>query len=223
MSGGLKKSSQTTSGDSRNATSSLALEDGPMPCDSPIGPMIAPSGPAPVPVSRFRGRDREQAMPINDTCGPLFTTSSPSANLQWSLESRLLANLVVSGMRPYVLIWKHWDMPAGVPICALRWLGRDTSGHVCSMWPTPTASDTTVRQLGNPVLTRNGTWRHKSKAGPQSATRLTQVANHLGRPDLAASGQFRAWMMGYPETWSRCVPTETASSPKSRQRSSKPT
>src|SRR5438094_4555802 len=79
-------------------------------------------------------------MPTNDTCGPLFSGSSPSASLQRSLESRLRERMDVNGSPEYVLTWKEWDMPAGVPICALQAklsLIRDSD---FSGLPTPTVS-----------------------------------------------------------------------------------
>ena len=106
--------------DTSKRTSSPVSADGPVPSDLQDGPMNGASGPAPVRVSRFRARDSEKAMPTNDTCGPLFTASSPSAGLQLSLENRLRARMDVNGSPEYALTWKHWDMPAGPPICALR-------------------------------------------------------------------------------------------------------
>ena len=121
--------------------SSLASADGPTRCASPDGQAIGRSGPAPVHVSRFRARDAGRAMPTNDTSGPLFTASSPSAALQRSLENRLRARMGANGSPEYALTWKHWDMPAGPPICALRASARRTSGSGFSGWPTPTAQD----------------------------------------------------------------------------------
>lgn len=43
----------------------------------------------------------------------------------------------VNGSPEFVLTWKTWDMPAGLPICALRALARRTSGNDFSGWPTP--------------------------------------------------------------------------------------
>lgn len=76
-------------------------------------------------------------MPTNDTCGPLFNASSPSADLQRCLESRLRARMDVNGSPEYELTWKEWDMPSGLPICALRASGRRTSGKGFTGWPTP--------------------------------------------------------------------------------------
>src|SRR5690242_21166272 len=61
----------------------------------------------------------------------LFRSSSPSAVLQSSLESRLRARLDVHGSPEYVLTWKTWDMPSGPLICALRASARPTSGNGC--------------------------------------------------------------------------------------------
>jgi hypothetical protein len=47
----------------------------------------------------------------------------------------------VNGSQEYALIWKHWDMPAGLPICALRASARRTSGSGFIGWPTPTTQD----------------------------------------------------------------------------------
>ena len=99
------------------------------------------SGPDHVPVSRFRAQDSEKAMPIEDTSGPLFNASSPSASLQRSLGSRLRAKMAGSGSPLYALTWSEWDMPAGVPICRLRASARRTYGNEHSGWLTPQAYD----------------------------------------------------------------------------------
>ena len=78
-------------------------------------------------------------MPINDISGPLFSASSPSADLQRSLESRLRRSLDANGSPEYALTWNSWDMPAGPPICRLRAWARRTSGRDCGGWPTPMA------------------------------------------------------------------------------------
>ena len=103
--------------------------------------MNGASGPAPVRVSRFRARGSAKAMPTNDTCGPLFTTSSPSGALQSSLENRLRARTDVNGSPLYALTWKHWDMPAGPPVCALRASVRLIFDNASGGWPTPQGRD----------------------------------------------------------------------------------
>lgn len=47
----------------------------------------------------------------------------------------------VNGSPEYALIWKAWDMPSGVPICALRASPRRTGAKGCSGWVSPTAMD----------------------------------------------------------------------------------
>ena len=87
-----------------------------------------------------------KAKPTKGIFGPLFGASSPSADLQRSLESRLRAALGVNGSPEYALTWKRWDMPWGPPICRLRASARRTSGKGFSGWPTTTANDATGSQ-----------------------------------------------------------------------------
>ena len=123
------------------STCSQESEDGPTPSDSPDGLPTAPSGREAVPVSRFRSLATEKELPTNVTSGPLFNVSSPSAVLQWSLESRLRAAMDGSGCPLYVLTWSIWDMPAGPQICRQRASGRRTSGSGFTGWPTPVANE----------------------------------------------------------------------------------
>ena len=141
MSVQLSMFERAISEDTASTTSSPGSADGATPFASQGGPTTDQSGPDHVPVSRFRSRDSEKAMPTNDICGPLFTASSPSADLQRSLENRLRQNLDVNGSPEYVLTWKAVDMPAGPPICALRASARRTSGKGFGGWPTPTAQE----------------------------------------------------------------------------------
>jgi hypothetical protein len=127
--------------DTLKSTFSPASEAGPTPSCLPDGQQTAPSGPLPARVSRFRALDSKKAMPTNDTCGPLFTASSPSADLQRCLESRLRARMDVNGSLEFALTWKEQDMPAGVPICRLQALERRTGVNGCSSWPTPNAME----------------------------------------------------------------------------------
>ena len=123
--------------DTHSVTSLQESGDGPTRSDSLDGPMSGPSGPAPVPVSRFRARESGKAMPIDATSGPLFTASSPSASLQWFLGNKLRERMDANGSLEFALIWKEQDMPAGVPILALRVSARRISDKGYSGWPTP--------------------------------------------------------------------------------------
>ena len=68
----LKPFNQENSQDTHRSTSLPVLADGPTPSGSPDGQTTNSSGPAPVPVSRFRAQDSEKAMPINDISWPAF-------------------------------------------------------------------------------------------------------------------------------------------------------
>ena len=98
-------------------------------------------GPAVAHVSRLVMPEAEGESEMNATCGHNFDALSPSATLQSSLESRLRAVLDVNGSPEYVLTWKHWAMPSGPPICALRARGRRTSDSGFTGWGTPTLRD----------------------------------------------------------------------------------
>jgi len=139
-----------------NATSSPESADGLSPCGGPDSKMPEESGPAPVPVSRFRALAKDRATPMSGTCGPLFTASSPSAVLQRSLESKLRARMDVNGSPEFALTWKTWDMPAGEPICALRASEHRTGGKGCIGWPTPQANKNTKNSKDPQRMKENG-------------------------------------------------------------------
>ena len=143
-------SSQATLPGIPTATSSPASAVGPTHSDLPgskdgeSGPGAVHASPSPLP-----GREREPT--TNGTCGRSSTGSSASASLQRSLASRLRARLEGLGSPLYSLTWKTWDMPSREPICALRALGRRTSGKGSGGWPTATAQDS-VRQYSQEAL-----------------------------------------------------------------------
>lgn len=70
------------------------------------------------------------------------STSSSSAILQSSLESRLRAKTASRGSTLYQLTWKDRAGPSQLPICALRASVRRTSDNDLSGWPTARTSDT---------------------------------------------------------------------------------
>ena len=121
--------------DMNSAISSQASADGRLLLNGQDGE--APSGREAVPVSRFRAQESEKAMPTNAISGPLFNASSPSAALQWSLESRLRQRMAGNGCPLYELTWSQWDMPAGPQICRQRASARRTSANGFTGWPTP--------------------------------------------------------------------------------------
>ena len=60
-----------------------------------------------------------------------------SQKLQKYLELSLRHRLSADASPEFALTWKHWDMPAGGAICALRALGLRTQDNGFIGWPTP--------------------------------------------------------------------------------------
>ena len=179
-------SSQQTSKDTPPATSLPESEDGRLRFGWRDGRKIGQSGQDHAPVSRFRALDSEKAMPINDTCGPLFNASSPSVGLQRSLESKLRQRMDVNGSLEYELTWSTWDMPAGVSICRLRASARRTSDNAFGGWPTPTVP-TGGQGTGHAEL-KGATYRNKD--GQKVQLSLQAVAKLAGwaTPQASAGG-----------------------------------
>jgi len=147
--------------DLSSVTFSQGLEDGHAHYDWLDGRKISPSGRDLVLASHSVLPGKVKALMTPAISGPLFVGSSPSENLQLSLESKLRQKLDVNGSPEYVLTWKQWPMKWGPQICALRasvrpMLGKDSGG-----WPTPKVQ-TGKYQYSNgdhnkPVLNLEGT------------------------------------------------------------------
>ena len=114
-----------------------ASEVGPTPSNLLAGIQLEMFGRDPVPANHSVSQGRALEPATSDTSGPYGATLSPSAVLQLSLESRLRANLGVTGSLESELTWKHWDMPSGPQICALRVSTHRTAAKDFTGWPTP--------------------------------------------------------------------------------------
>ena len=202
--GRSRKSRRQTSRGSPTATSSRGSAGGRKPSNSRAGRWKDRSGQVRFPVSRFRTREREEALPIEDTAGPLFSLSSKSADLQYGLESRLRALLAVNGSAECDMTWKLLDMPAQGQICQLQPLIRRTSGREFTWWPTPTGD---MRQG---AFTYRGMKLCEAAALAMTPNYEWQSLEHFRRlrdysvaiskfgdynPDLSR------WLMGFPEGW----------------------
>lgn len=122
---------------SPSAISSQASESGPTLSVEPDGQTTFLHGLDPVPASPSAPLASNSASPTNGTFGPCGSSSSASAVLQSSLESRLRARS--TGSILYRLTWKARTTPSGRAICALRGSRGRTyaSAFILSGWPTP--------------------------------------------------------------------------------------
>ena len=139
--------SRASSPASRSATSLRESASGRMPCDLQGGPMTDLFGQVPVRANLSARQAKALGLMTSGTCGRLGTTSSKSAALSASLESRLRAATASSGSTLFTLTWKRRSTPSGLSICALRGSALRTSGNAFGSWPTPMAG--TPAQNGN--------------------------------------------------------------------------
>ena len=107
---------------------------------SPVGQTTDHAGPEAAHASRSALPANEPEQMMLGICGQSFDGLSMSADLQFALASRLVADLGANGSPEYALIWKSWAMPSGPQICRLRALGRRISDKGCGGWPTPMTS-----------------------------------------------------------------------------------
>ena len=130
--------------DIRSVISLLESASGPMRFVKRDGPTTAPSGPDHALASLSAAQASEKGLLTSGTFGHTGSTSSRSAALATSLENRLRQKTDGLGSTLYKLTWKHWDLPSGRQICALRASVRRTSGKDSGSmgpWPTPMACD----------------------------------------------------------------------------------
>ena len=130
-----------TYADSPSAISSQALAFGPMPSGLPDGVTTDLFGLVPVRANLSARQARELGFLTSGTCGQPSITSSSSAALQASLESRLQAKTQTLGSTLYKLTWKPWVTESGRSRSRLRASVPRTSETDFTGWPTPTTRD----------------------------------------------------------------------------------
>ena len=131
-----------------NATSSQASGSGPALSAPPAGPMIVRSGQAHALASLSARQAKAKGLLTSGTYGPHSTTSSQSADLSWSLASRLRERTASHGSTLWRLTWKPWATPAGRSLFLLRASAHRTSASGFTGWPTATTRD--WKDGGNP-------------------------------------------------------------------------
>ncbi len=134
--------------DTHSATSSLAWASGLTPFGSQDGQTTDLFGAVPVRANLSPKQAKALGLMTSGTCGRTSTTSSASAALQSSLESKLRAKMLPLGSTLYALTWKPWVTPSERSRFRLRASVRRTSGTVSTGWPTPLVNNARGPQKG---------------------------------------------------------------------------
>ncbi len=137
-----KMSAPTTWPDMFSAISLRELASGAMLCVWPDGRITERYGREVARASLSPRLAKALGLMTSGIYGLRSSTSSSSAILQSSLESRLRAKTASLGSTLYQLTWKDRAGPSQLPICALRASARRTSVSDLSGWPTATTMDT---------------------------------------------------------------------------------
>ena len=126
---------------SPSATSSPESESGHTRFAEQVGEMIAVYGLDRVLANLSARQAKALGLMTSGISGPTGSTSSSSASLRSSLESRLRARTDSLGSTLFTLTWKQRATPSGLLISALRASARRTSDNDCTSWGTPMAND----------------------------------------------------------------------------------
>ncbi len=179
-----KMSAPTTWPDMFSAISLRELASGAMLCVWPDGRITERYGREVARASLSPRLAKALGLMTSGIYGLRSSTSSSSAILQSSLESRLRAKTASLGSTLYQLTWKDRAGPSQLPICALRASVRRTSANDLSGWPTPKAQEDgrTLEQYAAARTRGYEARKGKTSGGPASA-----------QGGLAIAAQFSGW------------------------------
>lgn len=139
-----------TCADSPSAISSPASESGATPFGLPDGATTDLFGLAPVRANLSPRQAKELGLMTSGTSGLTSITSSRSAILQSSLESRLRTKTQILGSTLYVLTWKPWVTPSGRSRFRLRASVPRTSETARTGWRSPNTVDAKLGSRNGP-------------------------------------------------------------------------
>ena len=232
-----------------NATSLQELVDGQWRYTLPdglraglFGPVVAPASPSVWPV--WAKEPTTSAI-----CGPSSAASLRTADLTQSLGSRLQARLDVNGSPEYKLTWKHWDLPSGLRIFALRASQRRTSDKDYGGWPTPctpnggrspkdgmtttgVTPDGSKRQVDLQHVARQAGWNTPRATGEELYGSKGKPLSRMAWETGATTGypvptekrgvlnpDLPRWLMQFPVEWLLCAPADSCTGITERARS----
>lgn len=136
MNGASRMSTQATCAASRSATSSPASESGALPFGVPAGTTTDLFGLVPVRANLSASQAKKLGLLTSGTFGQPGSTSSKSAALQSSLESKLRQRL--NGSSSCEVIWKPRPTLWAIALSRPRALARTISGTAIGLWATAT-------------------------------------------------------------------------------------
>lgn len=175
-------STPQTSSHTTNAISLQVSASGPMHFVAPTGQMIDLFGPVPALANLSARQAKELGLMTSGTYGRTSSTSSISAALQQSLESKLQAVTQTLGSTLYKMTWKEWDTGSGRLRSRLRASVLRTSETGFTGWPTPTKGDGDGGHLmGNASATG------RRPDGSKTQVTLPGVAQFAGWPTATST------------------------------------
>jgi hypothetical protein len=165
--------------DTVSVTSLPGSADGPMRSDLPDGPTTDLFGQEVVPVSRSQQRANVPNFRINATSGPHGSSSSASARLQSSLESRLRERPF--GSTECSMTWRVKTTPWRRRFCQLVPLMPHIGGIASGLWPTPVSKDDNKSPEAHMAM------KKRMKGGPRNNITSLQVLTKSLWPTPKAS------------------------------------
>jgi len=185
--------------------SSRASALGHLPFAAPDGQIIDLFGPVPVLANLTARQAKDLGLMTLATSGRHGLTSSASETLTKSLANRFQQRLSMAGLISSAATWKKLDTPSQRFALALMSPVSLSSAREFTLLPSISAREWKDRSQAH-ILARldRGDGVAKRICAQSSELRSSQVV-------VGLNPSFAAWMMALPDSWPRCMPTETPS------------